>query len=123
MSAETIARSFLTAFYRGDSTSAREFLTDDFDFAGPFVALIGADQFLDSAAPLLDAARHTLVRHTWAQDGHVCVIHDVTLDGAPDPITMADWFTVRDGRLARERVVFDTAPLRAVLAHHPPAGR
>jgi len=115
MPAELTARNFLAAFYRGDRTSARMLLHDDFDFAGPFVQMCGADRFLNSAGPLLSASvGHTAIR-SWSDGDDICLIHEVVLRGTVEPITMADWLTVRGGRVAAERVVFDAGRLRDAM--------
>ena len=115
MDAELTARDFLAAFYRGDRVAARLLLDEDFDFTGPFVQTRGAERFLDAAGPLLAAsAGHTVVR-SWSDGDDVCLVHDVTLRGTVEPVTMADWLTVRGGRVVAERVVLDTARLQAAL--------
>ena len=116
MAPEQIARTFLASFYGGDRSAARALLDDNFDFTGPFVALRGADAFLDSAGPLIGrTTRHAVIR-SWSDRDEVCLIHEVTLRGATEPITMADWLTVRGKQVAIERVIFDAARLRAALA-------
>ncbi len=116
MTTEQTARNFLAAFYRGDRDEARHLLDDDFDFAGPFVQVRGADLFLDSAGPLLAASTGHVVVRTWSDGDEVCVLHDVTLGESSAPITMADWLTIRGSRVVAERVVFDASQLRAALA-------
>jgi ketosteroid isomerase-like protein len=116
MTAAQIARDFLSSFYSGDRPAARALLAASFDFTGPFVALRGADAFLESAGPLLALTTGHAVIRSWCDGDDVCVIHEVTLRGATEPITMADWLTVRGGQVATERVIFDAARLRAALA-------
>ncbi len=115
MLSERVARGFLSAFYGGDRASVRALMHDDFDFFGPFVKVRGADAFLDSAGPLLSrCGGHEVVR-SWSDGDDICLVHEVTLQGIGEPIEMADWLTVREGRVAAERVFFDAARLRAAL--------
>lgn len=113
--AETTARQFLAAFYAGAREDARALLDDDLDFAGPLVQIRGADAFLDSAGPLLTATVGHTVRQSFTNGEEVCLIHDVALRGANRPVAMADWLSVRAGRVVAERVFFDPTPLRAAL--------
>jgi ketosteroid isomerase-like protein len=107
------ARDYLTAFYADDRPATRALLADDFDFAGPFVAVVGANDFLDSARRLLDASEGTDVIRSWEDEGEVCVVHEVSVGGRR--VTMADWLTIEEGRVARERVYFDAQQLAAAL--------
>ena len=116
MTAEQVARDFLGSFYLADRPAARALLADGFDFTGPFVAIRGADAFLDSAVPLLALVTGHAVIRSWCDGDDVCIIHEVSLRGATEPITMADWLTVPGGQVATETVIFDAARLRAALA-------
>lgn len=114
--AET-ASAYLTAFYGGDFGEARALLAEDFSFSGPFVQVRGRDPFLDSAAglkPILHG--HRLLRQ-WADGDEICSWYDVDLQTPvkSGAVTMSEWHTVREGKLASGRVVFDAAAFRAFL--------
>ena len=57
-----------------------------------------ADASLDSAVPLLALTTGHAVIRSWCDGKDVCIIHEVSLRGATEPITMADQLTVRGGR-------------------------
>ena len=116
-----VAGDFLAAFYTGDFTQARELVTDDFAFRGPFLQVDGGDAFFSGAQGLKNVVRgHRTVRQ-WEDGLDVLTLYEVKLEtpAGAGVVLMSEWHTVRDGRLASGRVVFDTAAFRALLPAQP----
>src|SRR2546423_965696 len=109
--AANIVTSYLTAFYLGDFAKARQFVSDDLSFRGPFVQVDSAETFFASAEMLRPLVRGHRLRRQWTAGEDVCSIFELDLetpDGAGS-LLMAEWHTVRQGRIVAVRVIFDTA--------------
>ena len=112
-----VASAFLTAFYTADFEAARALLAEDFSFSGPFVQVRGRDPFLDRAAGLKPIVRGHRLLLQWADSDEICSWYDLNLQTPvkSGSVTMSEWHTIREGRLASGRVVFDAAAFRAFL--------
>src|SRR5258706_282997 len=116
--AASLVTQYLTAFYAGDFDRARATVAQDFSFQGPFLQVQGRDAFFAGAQGLQPIVRgHRLLRQ-WVDGDEVCSIYDVTFETpkGTGSVPMSEWHTVRDGRLAAARVLFDAAAFRALLA-------
>jgi hypothetical protein len=53
----------------------------------------------------------------WVEGDEVCSLYDfkVQTPAGAGSITMAEWATVRDGKLASARLIFDTAAMAALM--------
>jgi ketosteroid isomerase-like protein len=112
-----IFRTYLERFASGDHAGAAELLTEDFRFQGPILQVEGKAAFLEGAAVLGPITRGAEIRHQWEEGDEVCSFYDYKIEtpvGAGS-ILMAEWNTVRDGKLASARLVFDTAALAALM--------
>jgi ketosteroid isomerase-like protein len=116
-SAASVANQYLTAFYSGDVDGARQTVAENFSFNGPFVQASSRDGFFQSAAPLSKIVRgHRLLRQ-WEDGEDVCSVYRLKLEtsaGSGD-VLMTEWHTIRHGKLASSRVIFDTAAFRALV--------
>lgn len=74
----------------------------------------GRDAFLDSAAGLKPIVRGHRLQRQWADGDEICSWYDVDLQTpvTSGAVTMSEWHTVREGKLASGRVVFDAAEIR-----------
>jgi ketosteroid isomerase-like protein len=105
---ETVERYF-DAWTSGDFATARELLHDDLKFSGPIDSFDNADAFVETlkglSQILVDARRRGLV----ADDEHVCLIYD--LETGPAGVSpVAEWYEVRDGKVASLEAFFDARP-------------
>ena len=118
-----VVNEYLSSFYCGDFSQAAATLAADFSFQGPFLRVEGRDEFLGGAQGLRPVVRgHQLLRQ-WQDRDEVCSIYEVELQtpAGSGSVVMSEWHTVRDGQLASGRVVFDTAPFRALMPAPPEA--
>jgi hypothetical protein len=108
---------YLTAFCSGDFDSARALVAEDFSFEGPTRKVQGRDAFFEGAAPLQPFLRGLRLIRRWEDGGESCWIYDLDIETpvASGALTIADWVTVRDGLVAAERILFDTATFAALL--------
>jgi hypothetical protein len=115
--AAAVALAYLDAWCAGDFDRARGLLADDLAFVGPLSAASTAVELLALSEPLRPLlGGHRVVRH-WSDGDDVCVVYDLLLAG--DEVRVTEWITVRDGRVAADRVVFDTAAFSAAVPSSP----
>ena len=117
MSAAEIFRTYLQRFTSGDAASAAELLTDDFRFHGPMLQSQGKAAFLEGSAPLGPIMRGAEIRRQWEDGDELCSFYDFKIEtpAGAGSIPMAEWNSVRDGKLASARLVFDTAAMAALM--------
>ncbi len=116
---ETTARDvvdeFGAAFASKDFSAARRLLHDDLSFHGPIDTFSRADDYVASITrlgALMKGLRH---QKTIVERNEVAVFY--VLDTAIGSAPVADWYTVRDGKIASIRTYFDARPFA------PPAGK
>ena len=117
MSAAEIFRTYLERFTSGDTAGAAELLTDDFRFHGPFLQSEGKAAFLEGSAQLGPIMRGVQIHRQWQDGDEVCSIYDFKIEtpAGVSSIPMAEWNSVRDGKLASARLIFDTAAMAALM--------
>jgi ketosteroid isomerase-like protein len=109
-----VVEGYFDAWTSKDFDRARSLLHDDLSFIGPIERLNSADALMDSikglAQIVIGAERRGLV----AQGDQVCVIYD--LHTVPIPTApVAEWYTVRDGKVASMQAFFDARPFAAMF--------
>lgn len=111
-----VVSAYLTAFYDGDFDAAERFLSEDFEFSGPFVSLNGRGAFLESAQGLKAMSRGHRLLKQWHHDHDVCSVYELSLQGPQKSgkVTMAEWHTLRNGKIRSALVMFDSASFRAI---------
>jgi ketosteroid isomerase-like protein len=116
MSNAEIFRTYLERFTSGDREGAAELLTDDFRFHGPMLQSDGKAAFLEGSAGLCPIMRGAHVHRQWEEGDEVCSIYDFKIETPAGVVSipMAEWDTVRDGKLASARLIFDTAAMAAL---------
>jgi ketosteroid isomerase-like protein len=117
MTATKLVNEYLSAFYSGDFETAGAVLADDFHFMGPFIEATSKDSYLSSAARLATIVRGHHRLRQWQDAQEVCSIYEVCLETSvgAGTVFMSEWHTVREGKLASSRLVFDTAAFRALM--------
>jgi ketosteroid isomerase-like protein len=105
---ETVERYF-DAWTSGDFATARELLHDNVTFSGPIDSFDNADALIETlkglSQILVDARRRGIV----SEGEHTCLIYD--LETGPAGITpVAEWYAVRDGKVASLEAFFDARP-------------
>jgi ketosteroid isomerase-like protein len=120
MSNAEIFRTYLQRFTAGDREGAGELLTDDFRFHGPILQSEGKTAFLEGSAQMAPIMRGADIHHQWEDGDEVFSVYEFKIEtpAGAGSIPMAEWNTVRDGKLASARLMFDTAAMAALM----PAG-
>ncbi|MEZ0110361.1 ketosteroid isomerase-like protein [Catenulispora sp. EB89] len=117
MDASELFRTYLDRFTSGDTAGAAELLTDDFRFHGPILRSEGKAAFLAGSAQLGPIMRGVQIHQQWQDGDQVCSFYDFKIEtpAGAGSIPMAEWNTVRDGKLASARLIFDTAAMAALM--------
>jgi ketosteroid isomerase-like protein len=107
-SARQIADEFGAAFAQKDFAKARRLLQDDLTFEGPIDKFSRADDYVASITRLGTMMKGLRHQKTLADGNEVAVFYvlDTALGSAP----VADWYTIRDGKIASIRTYFDARP-------------
>jgi len=112
-----VVNAYLAAFCAGDLAQARGLMAEDFSFRGPLAQADTKDTFFANVAPLAPLMRGYRLLRQWADGDDVCSVYEFKLAtpvGAGS-VLVSEWNTVRDGRLASSRLIFDSAAFQALL--------
>jgi len=103
-----IATAFLDAWTGRDFAAAGRYLADDFVFDGPIAHYRSARDFLagsEAFAARLSGSRSTLA--AFGDEREALLLYDLHLiSGAA--MRIADHYTVRDGKIRAEQILWDT---------------
>ncbi len=117
MSNSEIFANFITAFTSGDIDGALDMVTEDFTFSGPMLQAEGRDAFAEGAVMAAAIATGVTMHRQVEQGDNVVSMYDFEL-GAPATVgrvSMTEWNTIRDGKIASSRLFFDTAEFNALM--------
>ena len=108
---------YLSAFTSGDMETAQSLIADDFAFNGPMMQVEGKQAFFAGITQLTPIIRGFKMLRQFEDGDEVCSIYDFEIEtpAGAGSVTMSEWCTVRDGRLASARLVFDTAAFNALM--------
>jgi ketosteroid isomerase-like protein len=100
------AGTYFDAWLAGDFARLRSVLADDVDFAGPLGQVKGADECLRGLEGLAKIMTGIDVRKVFTAGSDVLTWYDMATTVA-DPVPVANWMQVQDGKITRIRVAFD----------------
>jgi ketosteroid isomerase-like protein len=103
-----IVQRYAAALASGDFDTARSLMADDLHFVGPIDEFHRAEDYLAAIKRLFGMVRGVEDQATVAQDAEV--VHFYVLDTPVARSPVAEWFTVKDGRIAELRAYFDARP-------------
>ena len=87
-----------------------ETLTPDFKFTGPLMRTEGREQYVGLLGQFLAAHVGYRFHQQFQQADNVCSIYEMTVrtpTGSTLTLTMADWLTVRDGKICEQKLYYD----------------
>ena len=109
-------RDYFESWTRGDMAGARTRLADDLEFRGPIDRFDSADSFVGALAGFAGMlTRVELVQELYADD-EAALLYDCVTASPAGTIRTAEFFRLRDGRIASIRLVFDATELRKLMA-------
>jgi ketosteroid isomerase-like protein len=104
-----VAEDFFAAWTAKDFDRARALLHDDLSFQGPIDTFDDAEAYLQAIRGLSQIVTGAERRKVFVDGDDVCIIYDLNTVPVPTAPT-AEWYRVRDGRIAAIRVFFDARP-------------
>ncbi|MHB8448870.1 MAG: nuclear transport factor 2 family protein [Mycobacteriales bacterium] len=114
---------YLDAYTRNDIAAAATHLADTFEFDGPFAHYSTAAEFIgDDTGPGLTAWAKNLTGYTMiacqADGEQVLAMYDVRTR-AFGTLRTASHFTVHNGRIHSEKIIFDPTPIHRARTGTP----
>ena len=103
------------AFGSGEMQTARSLLADDFRFEGPFDTFDNPDDYLQSLAKLAPIVEGVDVKKVLADGDDVVTIYDLKTSTVGTS-RVAEWATVKDGKIVELRAYFDARPFASMFA-------
>ncbi|MGH1341737.1 MAG: nuclear transport factor 2 family protein [Nannocystales bacterium] len=112
-----IFSAYLDAFTAGDLESAFALVADDFVFHGPMLQSKGKAAFVEGASGLGEIVKGHDILRQWSDGDEACTIYDFHIETpvGKASVTMTEWVLVRNGKLARSRLVFNSPEFTAVM--------
>ena len=108
MSNVDIIRAYFDKFFAGKArhSEVRSLLRDDFSFRDPLMSAESAADYVQQLIGLGDELElYAEVRHLIGDGDEVAALVD--FQGPSGPMTYAQWFTMREGKIAKLEVVYD----------------
>ncbi len=106
-----LVRSYFDTFFSGPArhSEVRSWLTDDFTFQGPLMSAENAEDYVRQVTAMGDELEmYAAVRQLVAQGDLVAALVD--FQSPAGVIPYAQWFTIRDGKIAQLEVIYDPRP-------------
>ena len=100
------AATYFDAWQARDFARLRSVLADDVDFVGPFGHVQGGDECLRGLQGLSKIMTDIQVEKVFTDGPDVLTWYDMVTTVA-DPVPVANWMKVTDGKITQIRVAFD----------------
>ena len=107
-----IVNAFLraTSSAGADLDAATQLMTDDVQFIGPLMRTSGRAEYANLLRQFVPAHLATKVLRQFVDGDEVCSIDQLAVrspSGVTVTLEMAEWFRLRDGRIAEHRIYYD----------------
>jgi len=106
---------FQKAIGAKDFASARKLLQDNLEFRGPFDTFHKADDYLHAIQKLSAIVEGVDILKVFEDGNDVSLFCDLKTKTVGTSF-VAEWYQVKDGKIASVRVVFDARPFAAMFA-------
>jgi hypothetical protein len=97
-------------------TTARSCLADDLDFQGPIDTFSSADDFITTLTGFAQMVARVDLLQRFHTDDAAALLYDCVTNSPAGSIRTAEFFGLRDGKIATIRLVFDATALRQVMS-------
>ena len=111
--AAEVAERFLAAWTSGEMEDAQALAHDDLHFKGPIEEWHRAADHLNALRPVASIIRRVDVHRTLIDGNDVVIVYDLVTDTPVGTARIAEWKTIRDGRISEIRAYFDSHPWRS----------
>ena len=109
--ARNVVDRYFSALQAKDFATVRTLLHDDVTFTGALGTTDGAEEYISGLTQMMANMTGMERRVVFAEGENVCQIYDLILATPAVTLPIAQWITVRDGRIAMLQVFFDPRPL------------
>lgn len=116
LTAAGVVEKYSRALAERNFTGARKLLADDLRFEGPIDKFESADDYIKAISALYEMVEGVEHQATVAQGDDVAVFYILSTPVAKAPV--AEWYTVRDGRVVKLRAYFDARPFAPSPGEH-----
>jgi hypothetical protein len=113
--AADVVEKYSSALADRDFATARSLLADDLRFEGPLDTFDRADDYMNAISALYGMVKGVEHQATIAEGDAVAVFYLLDTPVAKAPV--AEWYTVRDGKVVQLRAYFDARPFAAAQGH------
>jgi ketosteroid isomerase-like protein len=116
MDTRQLVETYHNAWTIGDMVSARGCLADDLDFRGSIDTFNKADDFVVALTQFQHMLRGVAVLQSYFNEAGAALLYDCETAGPAGVIRTAEFFTVKNGKIAEIRLIFDATELRKLMA-------
>jgi limonene-1,2-epoxide hydrolase len=111
---QDVVLSYQKAMQRGDFSTARGLLHDNLEFRGPFDTFGKADDYIHALQKLSTIVDHVDILKVFEDGSDVCLLCDLVTKTVGTSF-VAEWYKVKDGKIASVRAVFDARPFASMF--------
>jgi SnoaL-like protein len=104
------------AWTHRDLDTARSCLADDLDFQGPIDTFTNADDLIGALTQFAQMCKRVDVLQEFHADDAAALLYDCVTESPAGTIRTAEFFGLRDGKIASIRLVFDATALRQAMS-------
>ena len=123
MSAADVIRMYHEAWTQRDMSTARSYLADDLDFQGSIDTFSSADEFIATLTGFAQMLTRVDLLQDFYTDDSAALLYDCVTNSPAGTIRTAEFFWLRDGKIATIRLVFDATVLRQAMSGKQRASR
>ena len=106
-----LATAYFRAWKARDFAGFRSILADDVTFTGPLGQAASADECVEGIRGMSQIMTDIVVRKIFVNGPDVLTWFDLHTKVTKDPLPVANWSHVRDGKISSIQVTFDPRPL------------
>jgi len=116
MSPTEVVQQFYQALERKDFVAVRDCLHETSSLRGPFHTFNSIPPYLQALQDLSTVVERIEIQRMFMQGEDVCVLYDLVTNSPTGTAFVAEWFQVKDGKIAAIQVVFDPRPFELLFA-------
>jgi ketosteroid isomerase-like protein len=116
MSDANIVGKYHEAWTHRDMDTARSCLADNLDFQGPIDTFSTADDFITTLTGFAQMLTRVDLLQEFYSDEATALLYDCVTNSPAGTVRTAEFFGLRDGKIASIRLVFDATALRQVMS-------
>ena|SRR5215813_10318035 len=112
---QEVVLQYQKAMQQGDFSNASKLLHDDLEFRGPFDTFHKAEDYLHALQKLSTIIDHVDILKVFEDQNDICLLCDLVTKTVGTSF-VAEWYKIKEGKIASVRAVFDARPFAAMFA-------